>query len=78
MQSKKKFTKYLKSQDDSNQQRRALNNLIKLGLGGDYKPVVALAEALNILNLNFILSAPLLLTLLRRHLDSINSKIKEN
>jgi hypothetical protein len=57
MQSEKTFTKYLKSQDNSNQQRRALNNLIKLGLGGDYKPLVALAEALIILNLNLIPSA---------------------
>ncbi len=52
--------------------RRALNSLLKLGLGGDYKPVVAL-----ILNLNFIPSAQLLLTLLRGHRDSINSEIKE-
>ncbi len=77
MQSEKKLTKYLKSQEDSNQQCRALNNLIKLGLGRDYKPVVALAEALIILNLNFIPSAQLLLTLLRRHRDSINSEIEE-
>ena len=51
MQSEKTFTKYLKAQDDSDQLRRALTNLIKQGVGGDYKPVVALAEALIMLNL---------------------------
>ena len=39
--------------------------------------MVALAEALIILNLNFIPSAQLMLTLLRRHRDSINSEIEE-
>ncbi len=52
MQSEKleRYTKYIKAQDDSNQLRCALNNLIKLGLGGEIKPVVALAEAMIILN----------------------------
>ncbi len=77
MQSDQKFTKYLKAQDDSNQQRRALNNLIRVGLGGDYKPVAVLAEALIILNLNFVLSAQILLILIRRHRNSINSEIEE-
>ncbi len=44
MQSKRKFTKYLRAKNDSDQLLRALNNFIKIGLGGDYKPVVALTK----------------------------------
>ncbi len=74
MQSEKRYTKYLKAQDDSNQLRRALNNLIKLGLGGDVKPVVALAEAMIILNLILVLSKEALLSFLRSQRASIIDK----
>ncbi len=56
MQSEKKFTKYLKAKDDNDQLRRGLNNLIKQGLGNDYKSVTYLAEALIILGINTITS----------------------
>ena len=75
MQSEKRYTKYLKAQDDSNQLRRALNNLIKLGLGGDVKPVVVLAEAMIILNLNSVPSKEDLLSFLRSQRASIIDKI---
>ncbi len=39
MQSEKKITKYIKAIDDSDQQRRALKNLINEGLA-DHKEVV--------------------------------------
>ncbi len=58
MQSEKRYKKYLKAQDDSNQLRRALNGLMKLGLVNDVNPVVALAEAMIILNLNSVQSKP--------------------
>ena len=77
MQGDRKFTKYLKAKDDSDQLRRALNNLIKLGLGGEYKPVVALTEALIILNLNTIPSRGILLCFLQREKASINADIGE-
>jgi hypothetical protein len=57
MQSERKHTKYLKANDNGDQLRRALNNLIKSALGGEHKLVVALAEALIILNSNTVPSA---------------------
>jgi hypothetical protein len=75
MQSEKKFTKYLKAQDDINQQRRALNNLIKLALGGEQKTVVDLAEALLILNLNSAPSKEALLDFFQKQRASIIAKI---
>ncbi len=75
MQSEKRNTKYLKAQDDSNQLRSALNNRIKLGLGGDVKSVVALAEARIILNLNSVPSKEALLSFLRSQRASIINKI---
>ncbi len=75
MQSEKIYTKYLKAQDDSNQMRRALNNLIKLALSGDVKPVVALAESMLILNLNPVPSKEALLSFLRSQRASIIEKI---
>jgi hypothetical protein len=74
MQSEKRYTEYLKAQDDSNQLRSALNNLIKR-LGGDVKPVVALAEAIIILNLNSFPSKEALLSFLRSQRASIIAKI---
>ena len=62
MQSERKHTKYLKANDNGDQLRRAVNNLIKSALGGEHKLVVALAEALIILNLNTV---PSLTTLLQ-------------
>ncbi len=44
MQSNRKFTKCLRAKNDSDQLLRALNNLIKIRLGGDYKSVVALTK----------------------------------
>jgi len=75
MQSEKKFTKYLKAQDDINQQRRALNNLIKLALGGEQKTVVDLAEARLILNLNSAPSKEALLDFFQKQRASIIAKI---
>ena len=75
MQSKKRYTKYLRAQDNSSQLHCALNNLIKLGLGGDVKPVVALAEAMIILNLNSVTSKEALLSFLRSQRASIIDKI---
>jgi hypothetical protein len=65
------------TKDDSDQLRRALNNLIKLGLCSDYTPVVVLAEALIILNLNSILPVDTLLCFLQKVQASINGKIRE-
>jgi hypothetical protein len=75
MQGERKFTKYIKVKDHSDQLQRALNNLIKLGLGGEYKQVVALSEALIILNLNTIPSLGILLCFLQREKASINADI---
>jgi hypothetical protein len=75
MQSEKRYTKYLKAQDNSNQLRRALNNLIKLALSGDVKPVVALAEAMLILNLNSVPSKEAVLSFLRSQRANIIDKI---
>ena len=56
--------------------RHALNNLIiKLRLSGDVKPVVALAEAMLILNLNSVPSKEALLSYLRSQRASIIAKI---
>ena len=75
MQSEKRYTKYLKAQDDSNQLRSALNNLIKLALSGDVKLVVALAEAMIILNLNSVPSKEALFSFLWSQRASIIDKI---
>ena len=75
MQSEKKFTKYLKAKDDNDQLRRGLNNLIKQGLGNDYKSVIYLAEALIILGINTIPSKETLMHFLEREQDSINADI---
>ncbi len=74
MQSEKKYTKYLKANDDSEQLQRALNYLIilglgvdyKSGLGGDYNPVVESAEALSILDFDTFLSVDTWLCFLQR------------
>jgi hypothetical protein len=75
MQSEKRYTKYLKAQDDSDQLHSALNNLIKLALSGNVKPVVVLAEAMIILNLNSVPSKEALLSFLRSQRASIIDKI---
>ena len=72
---RKDTQKYLQVQDNSNQLRSALNNLIKLGLGGDVKPVVALAEAMIILNLNSVPSKEAVLSFLRSQRASIIDEI---
>ena len=63
MRSEKKTTKCIKAKDNSDQRRRASNNLIKVALA-DYKVVVDSAEALLLLNLNTSPSAEMLLNLL--------------
>jgi hypothetical protein len=50
MQSESKFTEYLKAIDDNDPLRRGLNNLIKQGLGDEYKLVTDLAEAKSVTN----------------------------
>ena len=75
MQSEKKFTKYLKAKDDPHQLRRGLNNLIKQGLGNDYKSVTYFAEALIILNINTVPSKETLIRILEREQESINADI---
>ena len=75
MQREKRYTKYLKAQDDSSQLCRALNKLIKLALSGDVKPVVALAEAMFILNLNSVPSKEAVLSFLRSQRASIIDEI---
>ena len=77
MQSEKKFTKYLKAKDDNDQLRRGLNNLIKQGLGNDYKSVTCLAEALIILGINTIPSKDTLMRFLQNEQDNINADIGE-
>jgi hypothetical protein len=77
MQSERKHTKYLKANDNGDQLRRALNNLIKSALGGEHKLVVALAEALIILNLNTVPSLTTLLQFLENELAKINAEIGE-
>ncbi len=77
MQSEKKHTKYLKANDNGDQLRRARNNLIKSALGCEHKLVVALAEALIILNLNTVPSATTLLQFLENELAKINAEIGE-
>jgi hypothetical protein len=77
MQSEKKFTKYLKANDDNDQLRRGLNNHIKQGLGNDYKPVIYLAEAMIILNINTIPSKEALMRFLQNEQDNINADIGE-
>ena len=73
MQREKRFTKYIKTKDDSNEQRLAFNNLIKLALA-EHKEVVALAEAL-ILNLTTFPSAETWLCFLEGEPAHINAKI---
>ncbi len=63
------------AQGHSNQLCRALNNLIKLGLSGDCKSLVALADALIILNSNSVQSFEALLNVRRRWRASISAEI---
>ena len=75
MQSEKKFTKHLKAKDDNDQLLRGLNNLIKQGLGNDYKSVIYLAEALIILGVNTIPAKETFMHFLESEQDSINADI---
>ncbi len=75
MKSEKKFTKYMKAGDYQDQLRRGLNNLIKQGLGGEYKSVTDLAEALILLNINTLPSQETLMCFLQDGQDSINADI---
>ena len=77
MQSEKKSTKYMKAKDSQDQQRRGLNNLIKQALGGEYKSVADLAEALIMLNINTLPSKETLMRFLKDEQDSINADIGE-
>jgi hypothetical protein len=75
IQSERKFTKHLKANDDNDQLRCRLNNLIKQGLGNDYKSVTYLAEALIILGIYTIPSKETLMWFLQNEHDSINADI---
>jgi hypothetical protein len=77
MQSEKKATKYIKAKDDSYQQQRALNNLIKVALA-DHKEVVDLAEVLLMLNLNTSSSVEMLLNLLEGEPANFNTGVGED
>ncbi len=74
MQSEKKTTKYVKAKDYSDQQRRALINLIKVALA-EHKEVVDLAEALLMHNLNTSLSVEMLLNLLEGEPAKFNAEV---
>ncbi len=75
MQSEKKSTKDMKAKDNQDQQQRGLNNLVKQGLGGEYKSGADLAEALIMLNINTLPSKEILISFLKDEQDSINADI---
>ncbi len=77
MQRQKKTTKYIKAKDDSDQQRRASNNLNKVALA-EHKEVVDLAEALLMINLNTSPSVEMLLNLLEEEPANFNANVGED